>query len=84
MTLNEILKPYQLILGSASPRRQQLLRELGLDFTIKTADTEEHAPSHFDGFETAAYVAKEKAAADAAAAAAEAAKKLTTEDKAAI
>jgi len=63
MTLNEILKPYQLILGSASPRRQQLLRELGLNFSIKTADTEEHAPANFDGFETAIHIAKEKAAA---------------------
>ena len=30
-----------LILASASPRRQELLRTLGLAFTVKTADIDE-------------------------------------------
>lgn len=63
MTLNEKLKAYHLVLGSASPRRRELLKQLGLTFEIRTADIEEHAPSHFDGFETAKHVAEEKAAA---------------------
>ncbi len=32
---------YQLVLASASPRRQQFLHDLGLDFTIKVADIDE-------------------------------------------
>ena len=52
MILNELLKNYTLVLGSASPRRQQLLSDLGLSFIVKTADIDEHAPDYFDGFET--------------------------------
>ena len=59
--LHEKLDSYNLVLGSASPRRKQLLAELGLTFTIRTADTEEHAPDHLDGFETAMHVARDKA-----------------------
>ena len=31
-----------MILASASPRRQELLRGLGVDFTVRTADIDEH------------------------------------------
>ncbi len=61
--LHKILEPFNLILGSASPRRQQLLGDLGLTFTVRTADIEEHAPDHLDGQETAMHVARDKAAA---------------------
>ncbi len=33
--------PYQLVLASSSPRRQELLKYLGLDFSIKVPDIEE-------------------------------------------
>jgi len=33
--------PYQLVLASASPRRQEFLRNLGLDFTIQVAALDE-------------------------------------------
>ncbi len=59
--LHKKLEPFHLILGSASPRRRQFLNDLGLDFTVKTADIEEHAPEHLTGHETAAHVAKDKA-----------------------
>lgn len=59
--LHKKLDTYKLVLGSASPRRKQLLTELGLTFTLRTADTEEHAPEYLDGFETAKHVAQEKA-----------------------
>jgi septum formation protein len=59
--INEKLDKYKLVLGSASPRRKQLLTELGLTFTVRTADTEEHAPDYLDGFETAKHVARDKA-----------------------
>ncbi len=39
--MNEQPITYQLMLASASPRRQQFLRDLGLNFTIKVADIDE-------------------------------------------
>jgi septum formation protein len=38
---NHITIPYQIVLASASPRRQQFLRELGLAFTVLVADIDE-------------------------------------------
>lgn len=35
-----------LILASASPRRRELLRQLGLDFEVRTSDAEEAATEH--------------------------------------
>jgi septum formation protein len=61
--LHQKLQSYHLILGSASPRRQQLLSELGLLFTVKTADIAEQAPDNLNGHDTAIHIAKEKAAA---------------------
>jgi septum formation protein len=61
--LTEKLHAYQLVLGSASPRRQQLISQLGLHFRVQTANINEDAPIHLNGHETALYVAKEKAAA---------------------
>jgi len=59
--LTEKLKTYNIILGSASPRRKQLLTELGIDFTIKTTRKEEHYPEQLDGSEIAKFLAKQKA-----------------------
>ena len=59
--LNEKLKKYNLILGSSSPRRQQLLRDLGLHFTIKSIDVEEVYPKYLHGNEITGYLAKLKA-----------------------
>lgn len=39
MLLNEILKGKRVILGSASPRRHELLAGLGIDFTVDTGNT---------------------------------------------
>ena len=33
--------PFKLILGSASPRRQELLKSLGFDFMIKPVNVDE-------------------------------------------
>ena len=38
------LKNYKLILASKSPRRQQLMRDLGLDFEVRQADLDEFYP----------------------------------------
>ena len=40
----ENLKHYQIILASKSPRRQELLRGMGVDFTILTKETPETFP----------------------------------------
>jgi len=40
--LNDKLKEYQIILASASPRRKQLLQELGVNFRVQPKDIEEH------------------------------------------
>ena len=43
-TMLENLKQYQIILASKSPRRQELLRGMGVDFTILTKETPETFP----------------------------------------
>ncbi len=40
------LEKYNIILASNSPRRQNLLKELGVKFTVKTNDVEETHPNH--------------------------------------
>ena len=40
----ENLKKYNIILASQSPRRQRLLKELGIDFEIQVVDVEEKYP----------------------------------------
>jgi septum formation protein len=44
--LVRILKDKKIILGSASPRRQELLRSLGIDFEIRISNTDENYPLH--------------------------------------
>lgn len=57
----------QLILASASPRRQELLRLIRQDFTVCPADVEESLPPALSGREAAQYLARKKALAVAAA-----------------
>ena len=59
--LIEKLKNFTIILGSASPRRKQLLTELGIEFSIKTTQKEEEYPQNLDGAEIAEFLAKQKA-----------------------
>lgn len=51
----------QLILASKSPRRQQLLRDLGFEFTIKTKDVDEDFPNDLVGPEIPLFLCKHKA-----------------------
>jgi septum formation protein len=53
--------PYQIILGSASPRRQELLKGLGFEFTVKPIHADESFPSHLKGNEIPFYLAEKKA-----------------------
>jgi septum formation protein len=57
----ERLNKYQFILASTSPRRQYLLKELGLKFTVKTKEAEEIYPNHLQGKDIALYLAELKA-----------------------
>ncbi len=59
--LNKKLENYRLILASGSPRRQQFLKDLHLDFIIKTKDVKEVYPKYLHGKEITDYLAKLKA-----------------------
>lgn len=61
--MKSILKGRRLILGSKSPRRSQLLKELDIPFVQKVADIDESFPSDMPVLEVAAYIAREKAVA---------------------
>ena len=56
------LNEFNIILASRSPRRQQLLHELGLKFDVVIKDYVETYPEGLDGEEIARYIAYEKAA----------------------
>jgi septum formation protein len=58
----DILNNYRIILASRSPRRQQLLKELGFTFDIVIREFEESFPEGLNGEEIARYVAHSKAA----------------------
>ena len=45
----ENLNKYRIILASRSPRRQQLLRELGIKFDVLIRDYKEHYPENLKG-----------------------------------
>ncbi len=51
----------KLILGSKSPRRQQLLKEMGCTFEVRIKDTDESYPDGLLPYEVAAYIASQKA-----------------------
>ncbi len=50
-----------LILASNSPRRQQLMRDAGFEFTVKVKDTNEDFPKTMPAQEVPAYLARKKA-----------------------
>lgn len=55
------LKKYQIVLGSQSPRRQQLLKGLDIEFTILTSDTDEEFSPDLQKQEIPLYLARQKA-----------------------
>ncbi len=58
--LAEKLKNYTIILASSSPRRQQFLRDLGLEFTCKSVDIKEIYPKELKGTEITDFLAELK------------------------
>jgi septum formation protein len=63
MLLHEKLKPLRLVLGSASPRRQQLLQGLGLTFQVRINEVEENFPVELQREQIPVYLAEKKSAA---------------------
>ncbi len=61
--LNEKFNKHRIILASGSPRRQQFLKELDVDFEIQLKDIEEIYPEHLQAEEITNFLAKLKAAA---------------------
>ena len=57
------LETKTVILASQSPRRQELLSDLGISFEVKTKPTEEDFPSEMDTHDIAEYLAIKKASA---------------------
>lgn len=56
--------PYKIILGSASPRRQELLKSLGFSFEVKPLNVDEdHWPVELIAEEICIYLAERKASA---------------------
>ena len=51
----------KLVLGSKSPRRAALLREMGFDFRVVVTEADENAPDHLNGIETAVWISEQKA-----------------------
>lgn len=55
------LNNFNIILGSASPRRRQLLREAGISYSTAAIDCDEVFPSHLKAREIAEFLAAAKA-----------------------
>lgn len=61
--LRDKLKNYTIILASGSPRRQQFLKELDIDFEIRLKEVEEIYPDSLKGIEITDYLAELKSSA---------------------
>ena len=60
--LNDLLEPYNLLLASASPRRQMLLSDLDLNFSVPSLiDVDEDYPENLHKSEVAEFLAQKKA-----------------------
>lgn len=53
--------PKKIILASKSPRRQELLEKMGLEFSVRVVEVDESFPSHLSPVEAAAFIAESKA-----------------------
>lgn len=59
--LKEKLRGRKIVLASGSPRRQEYLKQLGLDFEIRLKDIDETYPPELKGKEITQYLARLKA-----------------------
>ena len=53
--------PFQIVLGSQSPRRKELLGLMNIDFRIEVQEVEESYPENLTPFEIAIHIASKKA-----------------------
>jgi len=60
MILNTVLQNYKVVLASKSPRRHQLLNELGIRFTVATMEVHEGYPPELQKESVALYLAEKK------------------------
>ena len=58
--ISEQLKKFTIMLGSASPRRKELLSDIGLKFSTQTTDKQEDYPTNLKEHEIAEFLAKQK------------------------
>jgi septum formation protein len=58
--LVDLLKDKKIILGSVSPRRQELLKSLGIDFEIRVKDLKEKYPKNLKEKEISEFLAIQK------------------------
>lgn len=61
MSLLKNISHYNVVLGSQSPRRKELMAGLNLKFEIAVIDVEENYPSHYSGVDIPMYLAEKKA-----------------------
>lgn len=61
--LREKLKGYRVVLASGSPRRQQYLKELDIDFEVRLKEVEEIYPDSLKGHEITDFLAELKTSA---------------------
>ncbi len=54
------LADYQVVLGSGSPRRKDLLTGLGLTFIVRKKEVNEHIPEEVMAYEAAKFLARKK------------------------
>lgn len=57
----ESIKKYNVVLASKSPRRQELLKGVGLEFSVLTKDVDESYPSSMSVYDVAPYLSVKKA-----------------------
>lgn len=57
----ENIKKYNVVLASKSPRRQELLKGVGLDFSVLTKDVDESYSSEISVFDVAPFLSYKKA-----------------------
>ncbi len=58
--LKKKLSDYKVILASGSPRRQDLLQQMGIEFDVKKAEVDETLPNYIPWQESAEYLARLK------------------------
>jgi septum formation protein len=59
--LHDLLKPYDVILASGSPRRRELLTEMGINFTVRSIPGDEIFSSTMPIHQVAGYLSEQKA-----------------------